>query len=76
MAEVKEGEVEVAGYVGPRIAHIKATVVGKHATYCEFIESSTDLPPDPIGEVVVEAMQKAWKAGEDPTKCVVLLQFS
>jgi hypothetical protein len=74
MAEAKDGDV--AGYVGPRIAHIKATVVGKENTYSTFIESSTDLPPDPIGEVVVEAMQKAWTAGEDPTECIVLLQFS
>lgn len=59
-----------------RKAIIKATIIGKRNTYSETIESSTDLPPDPIGEVVVEALQKAWEAGEDPVNCVVLLQFS
>jgi len=58
-----------------RQAMIHATIIGEHNTYSRNIETSTDLPPDPIGEVVVWVLQDAWKAGEDPTKCVVVLQF-
>jgi hypothetical protein len=58
------------------VAHIKATIVGKLNTYTAWGETTTDLPADPIGEVVVEVLQKAWTAGEDPVNCVVIIQFS
>jgi hypothetical protein len=60
----------------PEIAKIKATVVGENNSFTSWGESSTDLPAEVIGEVVVEALQKAWRSGEDPAKCAILVQFS
>lgn len=58
-----------------KLAMITVTVISATNTFAARIETSTDLPPDPIGEVVVTALQKAWKAGDDPTKCVVVIRF-
>lgn len=56
-------------------AIIKATIIGVQNTFLSMIETSTDLPPDPIGKVVVDVLQKAWRAGEDPINCIVVLTF-
>lgn len=40
------------------------------------ITCSTDLPAECIGEVVMLTLQKAWRNGEDPAGCTVVLKFS
>lgn len=39
------------------------------------IECSTDLPADALGEVAAQAINMAWKTGEDPVKFEVVLTF-
>lgn len=39
-------------------------------------EMSTDLPADNIGEIVTEAIHKAWKMGHDPIHFAAVISFS
>jgi hypothetical protein len=58
-----------------RQAMISATAIGEGNTFTALLETTTDLPPDAIGEVVVMALQRIWRAGEDPTKSVIVIRF-
>lgn len=44
--------------------------------YRSMIKCSTDLPSDAIGECVTEAIQKAWKAGNDTVTMNISLHLS
>ena len=37
---------------------------------------STDLPAENLGEIVCDAVQKAWKAGHDPVDFKLIVSFS
>lgn len=38
-------------------------------------EMSTDLPAENLGELVADAIQKAWKDGHDPMYFSVVISF-
>lgn len=39
-------------------------------------EITDDLHPDIIGEIVTQAVQKFWKAGNDPVTFTIVVEFS
>lgn len=55
-------------------------VQGAHPALAEPInhigDITDDLPADVMGEILADAVQKAWRAGCDPTHCKVEVSFS
>jgi len=67
-ANVKKARVTVKVYLDGR----------PHAAPIVAVETTmtNDLPADNVGEIVCQAINKAWKDGHDPVNFSVVISFS
>lgn len=59
-------------------AIVQVTTIDNLNTYTSNGYCSTDLPDDAVGEIVGDAIRKAWRSGCDPVKdgLTVVIRFN
>lgn len=71
MKKVSRGRIKTAN------VRAKVFLNGSHKTLAETnMRMPTDLPVDSLGELLAEAINLAWKDGNDPINFEVVISFS
>jgi hypothetical protein len=58
------------------VAEVTVRIIGAFNEYKVVEEMSTDLADDDMGGLIGDALRYAWKHGEDPVNCVMVMTFA